>query len=257
MFTQQEVIENSKLYETFKDKQILFSTPVSKSIGLKQQGTLIKIGFETSKAAIVSSSMTDMVVLANIDEQMQKKIYSTNGIVTVQLRFYDSLFKKELTFNLQTKFLNMNNHGLIQKDIHYMSLQFKRKLPNDLIKVFGKHHKKIETATSKKKNSLEGILFSRGIKKMCTPVGIDNDSIILKSHDNPSPFLSQKAMVVLKSIETDEVFEVIGRINEVYSQENNTYQLRLDYSMDQQSPPFQSIYFNTIQKFPFENCLIE
>lgn len=240
MYTHQEVIENNRIYNAYKNQRINFSSQVARSIGLKQQDTVVKIGMDKTRGALVSASMDDLVVLTKLNSHLQKKIYSANGMVTVQLKFYDSLFKKEMSFNLYTKFLNMNNHGLPEGDMRYLSLKLRRRIPNDLISVFGKHHEKVSSAATVLNKNIEGMLFVRGIKKACFPAYIDEDKVLINYLGNPQAFLQHKAMLVLKSVQTGDTFEVIGKIDEDVLQQVDAFQLKLNYSIDQQSPRFSS-----------------
>lgn len=249
MYTHQELMEYNRIYNAYKDHRILFSSQVSRSLGLQQQDTILKIGMDQTKGALVSASMNDLVILASLDDSFRRKIHRENGLITVHLRFYDSLFKKEMIFNLYTKFLNINSHGLNHDGIHYVTLLMRRKLPNELISVFGKHHEKLKSA----KNSLagnrtafnrkvEGMLFVRGVKKACFPAMIDGRSVLINYLGDPAAFLNHKAMVVLKSVETGDVFEIIGRVDEEAFQQLDSFQFRLNYSLEQQSPRFAQSY---------------
>jgi hypothetical protein len=240
MYTHQEVIANEKIYRKYKDQRILFSSHVVKSIGLKQTDTIIKIGMERIKGALVSATMSDLVVLTKMTESLKRKMYAENGNVTVHLKFYDSLYKKEMIFNLFTKFLNMNNHGLPSEDLQYISLHLRRKIPYELVSVFGKHHSKATYATSLAKRRTEGMIFVRGIKKACFPSLIDNEKVLIDYTSNPQAFLNHKAMLVLKSIDTGETYEIIGKIDQDVNKSADGFQLRLNYSIDQQSPRFTS-----------------
>ncbi len=244
MYTQQEVKENEKFYHDYQDQRILFSSQVSKTLGLKQQKTIVKINSNATKGALVSATMTDLVLIANIDDSLQKKLYLSNDLITVQLSFYDSLFKKQMTFTLFTKFQNMNNHGLNRDDMQYLCLQLKRKIPNELISVFGKYHEKVKKTSQSLKPRVAGMIFCRGIKKQCSPLRIDEESILISQTDNPGAYLNRKCMIVLKSTETNEVFEIIGKVANEYTNLNNSYQIKLNYSVDQQSPRFIQSFNN-------------
>lgn len=240
MYTQQETIKYNMIYDKYKDSRILFSGNVSKSLGLKQEDTIVKIGMDRTKAALVSATMNDIVVIAKMNELLQRRIYTAKNMVTVHLKFYDSLFKKEMVFNLHTKVLNMNNHGLNHQDMHYVSMKFRRKIPNDLIAVFGKHHEKIQTAAALRNKNVEAMMFVRGIKKVCFPSFIDGDKVLINYLGNPQAFVNHKAMIVIKSEETGDVYEIIGKFDEEFSESNKTFQMKLNYSPEQQSPRFSA-----------------
>lgn len=240
MYTHQEVKESDRIYKAYQNHRILFSSQVARSIGLQQQDTVIKIGMEKTRGALVSATMDDIVVLTKMSSNLQKKIYMENGMVTVQLKFYDTLFKKEMAFNLYTKFLNMNNHGLPTKEMQYLSLKFRRRIPHDLISVFGKHHEKLSSAATVLNKNAEGMLFVRGIRKACFPAFIDKEKVLINYLGNPQAFIQHKAMLVLKSTETGETFEVIGKIDEEFKKLVDAFQLKLNYSIDQQSPRFSN-----------------
>ncbi|MBN2659477.1 MAG: hypothetical protein JXR86_20640 [Spirochaetales bacterium] len=240
MLTHQEVQINNQLYNKYKDQRILFSSSVAKSLGLQQSETTLKIGMEKAKGALVSATMDDLVVLTKINEQLRRKIYSENGMVTVHLKFYDSLFKKEMIFNLYTKIVNMNNHGLPGQDMQYLTLKLRRRIPYELVSLFGNHHVKSSTASTVLNKNAEGMLFVRGVKKNCFPSFIDNEKVMINFLGNPQSFVNHKAMIVLKSPENGETYEIIGKIDEQYQQNIDSFQMKLNYSIDQQSPRFTS-----------------
>jgi len=236
--TQMEVIRGEKLYQTYKDKKIVFSSNVSRYMGLKQKETLVKIGTEKTRGAVVSATMDEMLLIAHLDENLQKIINSSQGLVTVNLKFYDSLYKKEMSFNLFTKLKSMDNQGLNQKDMHYVNLELRRKIPVELINIFGKHHEQIIRAQEKQKENIESMLFSRGLKKPCVASHIDNESIFVDYPGNPQAFLNQKSIVLLKNVQTGEIFEIIGKVDEDFQQMDGQSRIKINYSIDQQSPRF-------------------
>jgi len=236
MYTQQELVENRKIYETFKEKRIVFSNENTRAVGLLQSETKVKIGMEAAKGALISATMDDVVILARIDKDAQNQLYKSNGLITIQLKFYDSLFKKSHVFNLLTKLVDMNNNGLNYENMYYLNLKMRRKIPDDLVKVFGHHH--IKSEKSKVSTNTEGMLFIRGVKKVCTPVSINDESMTIVFKGNPSGFLDQKGMVVLKVDGFEEVFELIGKISSDFDLVDDSYHLKLDYTPSQQSPRF-------------------
>ena len=94
MHTQMEVIRGEKLYQTYKDKKIVFSNNVSRFMGLKQKDTRVKIGMERTRGAVVSATMDEILLIAYLDESLQKKSILLRGWLQSILTFMTPCTKR-------------------------------------------------------------------------------------------------------------------------------------------------------------------
>ena len=145
MIYQQEIKVLDSFYSNYKDKKIVYSKEVSHLIGIVQRDTSIKVGELAVKGALISSTMESFVILAKLDANLKQVIYDQKGSLIVQLKFISRETGKALLFTIHTKFLNINNQGLAQEDLQFISMNIRRKIPNDLIRIFGQYHEEAVT----------------------------------------------------------------------------------------------------------------
>jgi len=137
MIYQQEIKEINEFYDRYKERKIVYSKEVSVDIGLAQKDTAIKIGSSIVKGALISSTMESLVILAKLDSNIKQSIFDQKGALTVQLKFLNRENGKSILFSIHTKFIGLNDQGLAQKDLQFVAMQIRRKIPNDLIRIFG------------------------------------------------------------------------------------------------------------------------
>lgn len=238
MNTRQEIRELNNLYNKHKDKKVIFCRELSPNIGLAQTDTLMKVGNNTIKAALVSATMENLIVLININDYLYNLIYSNKHIITIQVAFINSLYKKKLVLNLFTRFESINSNGLDEyKHSYYISLSITRKIP-DLIKILGMHHEKRILKRESNKTPLDAIMFINGIRMNCIPLYINSENLILQFYGNPERVCSKNAIVILKKPEKNDILEVLGTINKKYIESKGTYKITLNFSLEEQSPRF-------------------
>ncbi|MDA3812566.1 MAG: hypothetical protein PF518_19785 [Spirochaetaceae bacterium] len=238
MIYQQEIKEIESFYSNYKDKKIVYTKEITQLIGLVQKNTAIKVGSETINGALISSTMESLVVMAKLSEAIKQHIYDLNGILSVQLRFISRETGKPILFNLHTKILNMNDQGQDQKDLQFITMQIRRKIPNDLIRIFGLYIEEERKKLLLKKKKVECSLLSRGEKKDCIAESIDKSVLTLVLKDDPDLNMNDKVMAVLKIVQTDEIIEIIGSISKKIIESDSQCQLFVNFIMEEQSPRF-------------------
>jgi PilZN3 domain len=238
MIYQQEVKEVNSFYSKYRDKKIVYSKEVSQFIGLVQRDTSIKVGDEVIKGALISSTMESFVIMARLDENLKRAIYDQNGALIVHLKFISAETGKSILFTIHTKFLNFNNQGLAQKDLQFVAMQIRRKIPNDMIRIFGLYHEEAANKLKNKKKKVECLLLANESKSDCITLSISKDLLVLIVDDSQAVILNQKAIAILKIVNTGEVLEIIGTITKKIDESDGRCELHLKYSMDDQSPRF-------------------
>ena len=238
MIYQQEIKEINAFYEKYKDKKIVYTKEVSQQIGLIRKGTIFKIGSVSVKGALISSTMESLVIMGKLSDILKQTIYDLQGSISVQLSFISKETGKSILLTLHAKVLNMNNQGLGQKDLQFITMKMRRKIPNDLIRIFGMYHEDYMEKILLKKKKVECLLLSNEIKKDCVAGNIDKSKLQL-FFDNDTPVNNnQKAIVILKIVKTGEVLEIIGSISNKVNDADGTCHLFLNFSIEDQSPRF-------------------
>ena len=85
---------------------------------------------------------------------------------------------------------------------------------------------------------MECLLLANESKLDCITLSISKSDLVLVVEDSQAVILNQKAIAILKIVNTDEVLEIIGTISKKEDETGNQCQLHLQYSMDDQSPRF-------------------
>ena len=181
--------------------------------------------------------MESFVILANLNEHMKRSIYDQKGALVVLLKFICRETGKTMLFTIHTKFLNINHEGLQQKDMYFIAMQIRRKIPNDLIRIFGLYIEAEKDRLSKKKEKVECLLLANGSKTDCIAKNITKDRLILSLEGTQGLTNNQKAVTILKIVNTEEVLEIIGTIRKIDTSAISP-ELHLHFSMDDQSPRF-------------------
>lgn len=238
MIYQQELKEIESFYEKYREKKIVYSKEVTQQINLIQKDTAIKVGDLIIKGALISSTMDSFVILARLDEIAKRMIFDLNGTLSVHLKFVIRETGKSILFTIHTKFLNMNNQGLAQKNLQFISMQIRRKIPNDLIRIFGLYHEEEKERRKNKKKKVECLLLSSESKVDCLTDRISKSELVLTVENPNSININQKAIAILKIVNTGEVIEIIGTVIRKTEEADNRCRIFLQYTMDDQSPRF-------------------
>lgn len=238
MIYQQEVREVNDFYERYKDRKIVYSKEVSQSIGLVQRDTSIKVGSHLIKGALISSTMESFVLMAELNETLRQELHNQNSSLIVHLKFISRETGKSILFTIHTKFLNINNQGQSRKDLFFIAMQIRRQIPNDLIRIFGIHHKAVETRLKNKKKRVESLLLVNDSKTDCIAEKISKNELVLFIEDITGISMNQKAIAILKILQTGEVMEIIGTVAKIDMDAKDNCYLHLNFEIDDQSPRF-------------------
>lgn len=238
MIYQQEVREVNDFYDRYKDRKIVYSKEVTQSIGLVQRDTSIKINDQIIKGALISSTMESFVLMAPLNETLQQELHDQKSSLLVHLKFISRESGKSVLFTIHTKFLNINNQGLARKDLYFIAMQIRRKIPNDLIRIFGQYHKAVETRLKNKKKRVECLLLANESRTDCLADSISKDKLVLVIDDVTGLVMNQKAIAILKIVNTGEVIEIIGTITKIEMDSDDNCKLHLNFEIGDQSPRF-------------------
>lgn len=238
MIYQQEIREINDFYDRYKDSKIVYSQGVVRDIGLVQRDTSIKVGEQVLKSVLISSTMEDFVFMASLNDSVRETFYDLGGSLKVQLKFLDPESSKSILFTLDTKFLNFNNQGLTRDDLVFIAMKIRRKIPNDLIRLFGLYHTVQEQKLRDKKKKVECLLLTNDRKNDCLTEKITKTELVLRVEEEEKIAPRQKALAILKVVKTGEVIEIIGTVASRTIEPDGSQSLTISYAMDDQSPRF-------------------
>lgn len=238
MIYQQEVKEINDFYDKYKERKIVYSKEVTQDIGLVQRDTSIRMGDESISSALISSTMESFVLLARLEERQRQLLYDSNSSLSVQLKFISKETGKTILLTIHTKIVSLNSQGLDQKDLFFLAMSIRRKIPDDLIRIYGYFFREAEEKNQNKKRRVECLLLANEIKSDCQAEKITKDELVV-SLDDDSPYkINDKAITIIKVINTGEVVEIIGTISGKDYDISGSSILNISYSMDDQSPRF-------------------
>ncbi|MBN2659422.1 MAG: hypothetical protein JXR86_20365 [Spirochaetales bacterium] len=238
MIYQQEIKEVNDFYDRYKDSKIVYSQSVVQDIGLVQRDTVIKFGDQVIKSVLISSTMEDFVFMSAISDSLKEAIYEFGGYLKIQLKFIDPETSKSILFTLDTKFLNFNTQGLTRKDLVFIAMKIRRKIPNDLIRLFGLFHTDQEQKLRDKKKKVECLLLTNDRKTDCLTEKISKTELVLRVEEEENISPNQKVLAILKVVRTGEVIEIIGSISSRSREPDGSQSLTVSYAIDDQSPRF-------------------
>jgi len=240
MIYQHEVKEIIDFYDQYKDSEIVFSQEVINNMGLVQRDTSITLGDQVLKSVLISSTMEHFVFLTSLDEASEQILIDLGGALKVQLKFVPSTSSRSVLFTLDMKFLRLDREGLTRKELVFIHMKIKRKIPNDLIEFFSLYHINHERKLREKKKKVECFLLTNDRKTDCLIEKISKSELVLRMEDDAEGRIAprQKALAILKLVKTGEVLEIIGNISSKSVGPNGSLSLTLSFDMDDQSPRF-------------------
>lgn len=228
-----------KFYEKYRNSEIIFNRKTAADLGLVQGAIELKAGQVRIKSAILSASMEMMSLMIKVNVFQEKYINISSDLIFINLKFKDPFSKKEMSFNLETTLVEMKKHGYKKNGIYKIKLEIKQDIPHELQKIFiGFHERKLDICDmSFKKYTdrlLDTVLITDNKKGKCTPLKMNDKTLILNFSENPGDMLGKCAVIAIKHLESGYHFYIKGKINRDYQLRRTTCDLTLNYSMDQQ-----------------------
>lgn len=235
---QQQINEINEYFSKYKGKKIVFSSSVSRTLGLIQKDTSLKIGSEVFQGALLSSTMENLEVLIKLESHLIEQFSDQNIALIVHLKFNNKESGKNEIFTIYAKITGIKIHDRAHENIYVLSLNIKRKISNELILLYGFYHEKNREKLLLKKKKMACHLLSGEAENDCIAEKISPEAIDVYVEANCSAKINSKSIVIIKIQNTGEVFEIIGRISHIENEDDGGYHLVLNYSLSEQSPRF-------------------
>lgn len=247
MYPKVEERKEGKIYEEYKNSDIIFNRNTAADLGLIQGATQLKAGQVTIKSVILSASMETMNLMIKVNVFQEKYININRDLLFINLSFKDPYSQKEMSFNLETTLAEMKKHGYKKNGIYKVKLKIKQDIPHELQKIYIGHHERKEdicdmSFTKYTERLLDTILITDNVKSKCIPLKMNNKTLILNCNGNPYDFLGKCAVIAIKHLESGYHFYIKGRIKTEPQIRRTTFDLTLNYSMDQQCSRFRESF---------------
>lgn len=161
ILTSQQITE---FYERYKDVEVTFTKEVIRATGLLTKMVYLKgLGYQWP-CIIYSCSMSTAKVVASITSEVYEQIREANNLVSLRFAFQDEDKGDPVLFFVSAKVTGYNPYNKEKPNLNFVSLEFTKRPPNDLIAILGQM---LDAASNSKKRREERITLDvQTVKKL-------------------------------------------------------------------------------------------
>ena len=152
----------SRYYDLFKQVEVTFNTQVIQALGLLPREVHLKCLGEIIPCIIYSSSMTVAKVLAQLGERLFQTIRDANNSVSLRFSFKLQDKANPLSFFVTAKITGYTPYSKEKPGLHFVSLTYAQKPPDDLIEMLGELLE--ANVNAKKRKELRLIITPQSMK---------------------------------------------------------------------------------------------
>ncbi len=127
----------SRYYSLYKQATVSFNTRVISAFSLLPKEIYLRCKGETFPCIIYSTSMESAKLLANLGEKQFKLIREANKLVSLRFCFKIPDKPTPLAFFVTAKVSGYSKFDKVNNDLHFISLTYTQKPPDDLIEMLG------------------------------------------------------------------------------------------------------------------------
>ncbi|MFW5801153.1 MAG: PilZN3 domain-containing protein [Spirochaeta sp.] len=217
----------TRFYEDFKDVDITFTKEVIRASLLNTKQIYLKLLGYQWPCIIYSSSLSGAKIIANITPTLKKAIQESKSSISLRFSFLQRDKRDPISFFVPCKITGFTPYQSANGNLHFVSLTFTQRPPDDLIEILGR----ILDANSAAKNRREerivitaesvqglglkskgGVLLIDGIPRKCIirDLSFNGSKIILVG---VAKFLVDKLVTLrLAFSDPEETLELPGKI---------------------------------------------
>ncbi|GAB6090307.1 PilZN3 domain-containing protein [Spirochaeta dissipatitropha] len=219
----------TRYYDAFKDVDITFTKEVIRASLLNTKQIYIKLQGYQWPCVIYSSSLSGAKIVANITPTLKKSLKESKAAINLRFSFLQRDKRNPISFFVPCRITGFTPYksGDPNNNLHFISMTFTQRPPNDLIEILGRiqeansaaHNRKEErvvlTNTTIQNLSLTskgGMLMVDGIPRKCIvrDISFGGSKIILMG---VAQFLVKKDIVLrLGFTEPPESIDIPGTI---------------------------------------------
>lgn len=151
LLTSQQI---SEYYERYQDTEVTFTKEVIRATGLVPKMVYLKgLGYQWP-CIIYSCSMNSAKVVANVTPTIYEQIREANNIVSLRFAFKEADEPEPVLFFVSAKVAGYNPYNKEKPNLNFISLDFTKRPPDDLIAVLGQL---LDASSNSKKRQEERI----------------------------------------------------------------------------------------------------
>lgn len=172
----------TRFYENYKDVDVTFTKEVIRASLLNTKQIYLKLLGYQWPCIIYSSSLSGAKIIANITPTLKKAIQQSKSSISLRFSFLQPDKRDPISFFVPCKIVGFTPYQDGSSDLHFFSLSYTQRPPDDLIEILGRiqeansaaHNRKEErviiTDEIVRKISLAskgGILLIDGVPRKC------------------------------------------------------------------------------------------
>lgn len=219
----------TRYYDSFKDVDVTFTKEVIRASLLNTKQIYIKLQGYQWPCVIYSSSLSGAKIVANITPTLKKSLKESNASINLRFSFLQRDKRNPISFFVPCRITGFTPYKAddSNNNLHFISLTFTQRPPNDLIEILGRiqeansaaHNRKDErivltntTIQNLNLTSKGGMLMVDGIPRKCIvrDISFGGSKIILMG---VAQFLVNKEIVLrLGFADPPESLDIPGTI---------------------------------------------
>lgn len=161
LITSQQI---SRYYDLFKNIDVTFTKQVIEATGLQTKQIFVKIIGGQWPCIVYSTSMIGAKIIINLTENHFEQIRKANNLLSLRFSFKLPDKPDPLAFFVTAKITGYNPYNKENKNLHFMSLQYTQRPPDDLIEILGKLLEANVNATKRKDERI--LITADSIRKL-------------------------------------------------------------------------------------------
>lgn len=152
----------SRYYEQFQTADVTFTKEVIRALMLNTKQVFLKATGYQWPCIIYSSSMVGAKIIANLQTSLKEAFNKSKGLVSLRFSFHQRDRVDSLAFFVSAKIVGIAPYGDSAQGLHYLSLQYTQRPPDDLIERLGQV---LEASIAAKRRREERIIMSPDVAK--------------------------------------------------------------------------------------------
>ncbi|MFP4483418.1 MAG: PilZN3 domain-containing protein [Spirochaetaceae bacterium] len=128
----------TRYYEQFRNIDVTFTKEVIRATLLYPKQVFLKsLGYQWP-CIVYSSSMVGAKIIVNMGTSLREAIRKANNVVSLRFSFLQKDKADPLSFFVSAKITGATPYGSQKPDLHFLTLAYTQRPPDDLIEVLGK-----------------------------------------------------------------------------------------------------------------------
>lgn len=217
----------TRYYEQFRTVDVTFTKEVIRATLLYTKQVFIKaLGYQWP-CIVYSSSMVGAKIIVNMTKSLRETVQKANNMVSLRYSFLQKDKADPLSFFVSAKITGSTPYGNQKPDLHFLTLTYTQRPPDDLIEILGrlleahstsKRRKETRipvTADSARKmgiNPKDVLVYIEGVPRRCIIRDISFGGAKLIILGVAKFLVDKKAILRLQVTEDDSYLDIEGTV---------------------------------------------